>query len=315
MAFRTDRVGELLDGTARPVRTITSPEGVVLKVSLATRGERMVAFALDALFMNLVIVAFYSVVVLLFLSDSYRNVSLGMTLFLFLSFVVRVMYFMHFELAWQGRTPGKKICGLRVVRRGGGMLTPAAVIARNLTREVEFFLPMSLLLNFGVAGRWSALLHFGWAMALTSLPLFNRDRLRAGDMIAGTMVIMMPRRRLLDDLSASSTAGYSFTPEQLAVYGAFELQVLEELLRRPQTEESDRLLFNVYSKICRKIGVEGNREENRGENVAEPKGMGAKIPPRNVRRFLNDFYSAERAFLERGQLFGHFKDDKHSPGP
>jgi uncharacterized RDD family membrane protein YckC len=279
-----------------------------LNVSLASRGERMAAFALDALFMNLVIIGLYSVVVLLFLSDVRRGVSLGMTLFLFLSFIIRVMYFMHFELAWQGRTPGKKICGIRVIDRRGGMLTPTAVIARNLTREVEFFLPMSLLLSFSVGGRWSALLHFGWAAALTSLPLFNRDRLRAGDMIAGTMVIRTPWRRLLDDLSASpkTETGYSFTPDQLAVYGAFELQVLEELLRRPQTADSDRLLSDVRLKICRKIGIESDAGGSAEEKTPP-------IPPQDVRRFLNDFYSAERAFLERGQLFGHFKDDKHSP--
>ena len=306
---RTDRVGDLLSVVTRPLRTITSPEGVPLNVSLASRGERMAAFALDALFMNLVIIGLYSVVVLLFLSDVRRGVSLGMTLFLFLSFIIRVMYFMHFELAWQGRTPGKKICGSRVIDRRGGMLTPTAIIARNLTREVEFFLPMSLLLSFSVAGRWNALLHFGWAAALTSLPLFNRDRLRAGDMIAGTMVIRTPWRRLLDDLSASpkTETGYSFTPDQLAVYGAFELQVLEELLRRPQTPDSDRLLSDVCLKICRKIGIENDSGRSSGEK-APP------VPPQNVRRFLNDFYSAERAFLERGQLFGHFKDDKHSPG-
>jgi uncharacterized RDD family membrane protein YckC len=294
---RTDRVGELL-GTARPIRTITSPEGVVLNVSIASRGERVSAFALDVLFLSLVIVGLYSVVIVLLLSGTHKSLSLKITLLLFLSFVVRVMYFMHFELAWQGRTPGKKICGIRVIDRRGSMLAPSAIIARNLTREVELFFPMWLLLNFSAAGRWSALLHFGWAAALASLPLFNRDRLRAGDMIAGTMVIKTPRRRLLDDLSVSpkTEADYSFTPEQMAVYGAFELQVLEELLRRPQTTESARLLSNVCRKICRKIGIEET------------------IPPQNVRRFLNDFYSAERAFLERRQLFGHFKDDKHSPG-
>jgi hypothetical protein len=206
------------------------------------------------------------------------------------------MYFAHFELAWQGRTPGKKICGTRVIDRLGGPLTPNAIIARNLTREVELFLPMSAMFALG-GGGWSLLLVFAWTMLFAALPLFNRDRLRAGDYIAGTMVIRMPRRYLLRDLASAVTpdsAGYSFTSEQLSKYGAFELQVLEELLRRPPSVESDHLLANVAAKICNKIGLR------------DP------VPQHKIRRFLSDFYAAERAALERGQLFGHFKDDKNS---
>ena len=57
---------------------------------------------------------------------------------LFVAFVLRNLYFIHFELAWQGSTPGKYFTGLRVIERHGGELTPAAIVARNLTREVEF---------------------------------------------------------------------------------------------------------------------------------------------------------------------------------
>jgi hypothetical protein len=114
------------------------------------------------------------------------------------------------------------------------------------------------------------------------------------------MVKKMPKRTLLSDLASAppkrGDAGYSFRPEQLAVYGAFELQVLEELLRRKQTPDTDRVLSDVCAKICRNIGIAEN------------------IPPQNVREFLNDFYLAERSMLEHGQLFGYYKDDKNTPG-
>jgi uncharacterized RDD family membrane protein YckC len=289
-----DRVGELVEGIKRAERVITSPEGVCLRVPLASRGERMTAFLLDVVFMLAAIICLYFLAAALFASR--LNLRVGLTIIIFLSFLIRNMYFLHFELAWQGRTPGKKICGLRVINRSGGPLTPSAVIARNLMREVEFFLPMSIVLNS--SSGWSALAAFGWAILVTALPFFNRDRLRAGDIIAGTMVITMPKRPLSADLSAGASdtgVGYAFTEEQLGVYGAFELQVLEELLRRRRTPDVDRLLADVCAKICRKTGI------------AET------IPPQNIRRFLNDFYSAERNLLERGQLFGHFKDDKNSP--
>jgi hypothetical protein len=176
-------------------------------------------------------------------------------------------------------------------------------------REVEFYLPAALVfsLNSETSG-WSALFAFGWSIGVTALPFFNRDRLRAGDFLGGTMVVMMPKRALLKDLSLQApqiaapdknarnaeNARYSVTREQLAVYGSFELQVLEECLRRPQTAETDKLLDGICAKILRKIGYADT------------------IPPGEIRRFLGDFYSAQRGALERGQLFGHFKDDKTS---
>ena len=305
-AEQADRVSELFEGIKRPVRTITSPEGVTLNVRIAGRGERAAALALDLTFMSLVLIIIFCLTILtiaVFFSGNFFPDMIKLdrlmgiiTIYNFISFLVRIMYFTHFELAWQGRTPGKKICGIRVIDRRGDPLSPNAIIARNLTREVEIFLPMSAM--FALSGsRWSQLLLFAWTMLFTALPLFNRDRLRAGDYIAGTMVIHMPRRDLLGDLTsavAADDAGYSFTSEQLSKYGAYELQVLEELLRHPQSNESDRLLAKVADKICGKIGLPD------------------AIPPHKIRRFLNDFYAAERAALERGQLFGHFKDDKNS---
>ncbi|MDR1873461.1 MAG: RDD family protein [Synergistaceae bacterium] len=301
---RTDRADALLEGIKRKRRVIVSPEGIPLDVRIAAHGERLTAFVLDMTFMTAIIVGLYlSLVPILFsfvpLFSS--RVRAGMTLVLFTGFIVRNLYFLHFELAWQGRTPGKKICGLRVIARDGGALTPSALIARNITREVEFFLPLSLCLTLDAdAGAWRQLSLLAWTLVLTFLPLFNRDHLRAGDLIGGTQVIAVPRRVLLDDLTLAArarpdeTAAYVFTPEQLAIYGAFELQVLEEILRRPATRENDRLMADVCLKICRRTG----REET--------------ISPEDARRFLNDFYAAERAELERGQLFGRFRADKTS---
>lgn len=293
MAIRTDRVGELLEGVRRNRRIIVSPEGVPLDVHIAGHGERLTAFALDMAFLFAAVGCLYLLAILLFFSRT--NISVGMTLVLFIAFIVRNLYFLHFELAWQGRTPGKRICGLRVINREGGELTPSAVVARNLTREVEAFLPISLYAGLGNGTPWQDLALLGWVLAIAALPFFNRDRLRAGDLIGGTQVISMPKRVLLGDLAAEPVKKgrrkYVFTYEQLAVYGAFELQVLEEFLRRPE-DETAALLKEVCRKICRKIDWEG------------------EVPSYDVRRFLTEFYTAERADLERGQLFGKLREDK-----
>ncbi len=83
----------------------------------------------------------------------------------------------------------------------------------------------------------------------------------------------------------------------MRAYGAFELQVLEELLRHPDTPEAKRVLGEVCDKICRRIG------------------WTAPVPPAARRAFLREFYTAERAFLEREQLYGKARADKHAqPG-
>lgn len=299
MELKIDRVGELLGRVRHAHRVLVSPEGVPLDVQVATVGERATAFFIDLgimLLATIVLVVAAGLLIATGLSGKVIEAILGLMLFF-----VGNAYFLYFELTWQGRTPGKKICHLRVINRNGGELTPAAVIARNLTREVEFFLPLGVLLGLGVGGSsgLAQLFSLIWLLLIAALPLFNREHLRAGDLIGGTQVIAMPRQVLRDDLSdeqnkrADADRIYHFTHEQLAVYGTFELQVLEEFLRRPVSVETGKLLTDVCQKICAKIAWD------------------KPVPPEEIRRFLTDFYTAERNELERGQLFGRTKADKN----
>jgi len=225
---------------------------------------------------------------------------IAISIALFIGFVVRNLYFVYFELAWRGSTPGKRLVGLRVIDRAGGPLLPSAVVARNLTREVEMFIPLGVLLTWGkTAGDvidWENLAIAIWLLFFAALPFINRDRMRGGDLIAGTMVISLPKRVLSSDL-VERAAQFTFSEPQLRAYGAFELQVLEELLRRPDSPESMRVLNEVCDKICRRIG------------------WTAPVAPAEVVPFLREFYTAERAFLEREQLYGKARADKYAqPG-
>jgi uncharacterized RDD family membrane protein YckC len=293
-----DRVTQLLEGIRHGRRDIVGPEGVPLPVEVAQHAERLSAFAIDLIIGFLA--ALFSFLPIFILIRQGVHSAVAIALVLFISFFVRNLYFVFFELTWQGATPGKRIMGLRVVDRRGGPLTPAAVIARNLTREIECFLPLGLLIRVWLAGQsaaaWEQLVIGLWLFLFSALPFFNRDRMRGGDLIAGTMVIALPRRVLLGDL-VEQPATYAFSEQQLNAYGAFELQVLEAVLRRPIDRESQRLLRDVCERICRKI--------------AWP----TPVAPQETLAFLREFYSAERAYLERAQLFGRMRADKHDTGP
>jgi uncharacterized RDD family membrane protein YckC len=294
MARRLERINRFLEGVRRQKREIVTPEGVTLEIEVANHGERLLAFVIDLAFWMLAI-AFFILVLGLLLVERV-NGAVAVTLTLFAAFLVRNLYFIHFELTTQGSTPGKRIVGLKVIDSEGGRLTPSAVIARNLTREVETFLPLGLYLSLPAGGAdfWTRAAYLGWLGLVSALPFFNRDHRRAGDLIGGTMVIAEPKRTLLADLGEARSR-YAFTRLQLEAYGAFELQVLEEILRRPESIETSSVVRDVCERICRKIVWTGTP------------------PLADARAFLNAFYVAERAHLEREQLFGKYRADKLSP--
>jgi uncharacterized RDD family membrane protein YckC len=209
-------------------------------------------------------------------------------------FLVWTFYFAFFELSWQGQTPGKRKLRLRVIDASGGPLRAEAVLARNLTREAELLLPLLALSSgeavFPGAPGIARLAALAWLAMFGLLPLFNRDRLRVGDLLAGTVVVRQPRAVLLEDLAAQPPPGeIAFTPAQLDVYGIYELQVLEGVLRQTGPNRAP-VLTSVAAKIREKIGWEG-------EVAPEP--------------FLWSFYRALRGRLEGRLLLGKRRASKH----
>jgi uncharacterized RDD family membrane protein YckC len=293
-----ERTSEFFEGGRRQRRQIITPEGVPVTVELADYGERLVAFVIDLFIWLLLTLAIY--IPLIWAIGTSGGSLIAISIALFIGFLVRNLYFVFFELAWRGSTPGKRQVGLRVIDRAGGPLTASAVVARNFTREVEMFIPFGVLVTGGRVADgsvgWDNLALALWMLFFTVLPFFNRDRMRGGDLIAGTMVISLPKRVLSGDL-VEKTTRFTFTEQQLRAYGAFELQVLEELLRHPDTPDAMRVLNEVCEKICHKIG------------------WNAPLAPAEVVPFLREFYTAERAFLEREQLYGKARADKFAqPG-
>ncbi len=289
-----ERTTEFLEGGKKLRRQIVTPEGVPVPIEIANYGARLTAFVIDLTIWCLLTLAIY--VPILALMGRTGGSLIAVSIALFIGFLVRNLYFIYFELAWRGATPGKRIVGLRVIDHNGGPLVASAVIARNLTREVEMFIPLGVLLHAGNGVNWEQLVIVAWVMVCLAIPALNKDRMRGGDLIAGTVVISLPKVALLSDL-VERTLKFTFTPAQLQAYGAFELQVLEELLRRPQSKEGAQVLDDVCDKICRKIGWTG------------------PVPRNDVVIFLRDFYTAERAFLEREQLYGKARADKYQRVP
>jgi len=95
--------------------------------------------------------------------------AIAIAVFVFAGFLLFFGYFILFEWRFEGRTPGKRLLGIRVVRDGGFPLDFTAAMVRNIVRILE------VALGFYVVSAVSTLLS----------PL-NR---RLGDLAAGTIVV------------------------------------------------------------------------------------------------------------------------------
>ncbi|MEM9495834.1 MAG: RDD family protein [Pseudomonadota bacterium] len=271
-------------------RALITPEGVNLRIRLASAGERAAAFSIDVS-----IIA--GALVVMTLLAALMGAAIGSAEFvgvvwLLMFFILRAFYFTLFELGPRAATPGKRLIGIRVAPRNGGRLRAEAIFVRNAMREIEVFLPLGFLASQGgdqVSGL-IALSGFTWCAIFLFFPLFNRDRLRPGDIAAGTWVVQTPRRKLERDLAGGgerALSNFEFSTEQLDAYGVHELHVLEDVLR----VRADETMAMIAERIRNKI----KHVKKAGESDAD---------------FLDAYYTALRKRLETRLLYGVRRRDK-----
>jgi uncharacterized RDD family membrane protein YckC len=288
---------------ARRRRELVTPEGLALPLTIAGRAARAGALLLDLalIFMVLLVLGIALAAMGLGMLGSggaaaEPALELVLVVLLLVVFLSRYGYFLWFELGPRGATPGKRAMGIRVAARpgaagSGGRLTAEAVIARNLMRDVEVFLPIAFLFSDGIDAGTTGIAAAIWLAIFVLFPFFNRDHLRAGDIVAGTWVVEAERHKLLRAMSVADdrpATAYRFGDTELAVYGEHELQVLEGVLR----QDDPRVQRQVMETICRKIGWQAGEGDERA--------------------FLEAFYAALRARLEREMRWGTRKKDKFS---
>ena len=268
------------------IRELITPEGIDLRLVLPDAGERAAAFFLDVAIMVATLIGASIAILLFALATPWSPRELLFSFWLLAFFFLRNFYFVAFELTPRGATPGKRMLGLRVAMRNGGPTTAAAIFARNAMREIELFLPLSFLMATpsGVDA-WIALMGTVWCGVFVLFPLFNRDRLRVGDLVGGTWVVRSPQRILDVDLADDAGSAITFTAAALDAYGIKELGVLEDVLRK----RDPAVVKAVAERIRAKIGVTANEPDL---------------------EFLQAYYKALRAHLESRLLFGRRRRDK-----
>jgi uncharacterized RDD family membrane protein YckC len=247
-----------------PRQVIRSPEQVALELPIAGPSSRVFAFLID---FGLMLVAqgliaaavLYGVVSLFDLREwlgvgengSYqfdaqideasasRIWLIAQAIFVLVQFAVQWGYFVCFELLMQGRSPGKAVAGLRVVRDDGLPVGLRESAIRNLLRIVDM-LPTAYLVGLV-------------AMVM------SRDGKRLGDLAAGTLVVRedRPRQALPIDLApAGSESVFRFDREQLRALGSAEIRLARQTLRRLEglpPDRCDEVLARATEALCERM--------------------------------------------------------------
>lgn len=143
---------------------VKTPESVAFSYDLAGLGSRFLAVTID-LVIQLLLLA--GVIWGAALSKQVRTPATAIVVAVI--FIIFFGYFIVFEAFWNGRTPGKRLMGLRVVRDAGYPLDITSAVIRNFVRIGEFSLGF---------------------YAISALAcILSRENKRLGDFAAGTLVV------------------------------------------------------------------------------------------------------------------------------
>ncbi|HJV23799.1 MAG TPA: RDD family protein [Holophagaceae bacterium] len=158
------------------VRTVETPEGVELHLRPAGPVARGLALLVDQAVIWAGLTAVLAVLAM------FGEAGLG--IWLILLFFAQWLYPVGFEVLGSGRTLGKRMLNLRVLKVDGTPVDWGTSLLRNLLRFVDG-------------------LPFGYTVGLMAV-LLSRDFQRVGDLVAGTLVVHdpePPRVRPLPDVA------------------------------------------------------------------------------------------------------------------
>jgi uncharacterized RDD family membrane protein YckC len=210
--------------------TIATPEGVDLELTLAGVGSRFSSALVDYLIQFVILVALAVVLGVGLRLDPGAG-GFALAVWVALSFLLFVGYDVSFEVLNSGRTPGKRLNGLRVVREDGSEVTLPTSAVRNVLRLVDI-LP-------------------GWYLVGMAAIVVSRRNQRLGDLAAGTLVVR-DRKPLPRELRLPASTVPLRSALDTSAIGPHELEaVLAFLARRDDLTPDARL--QVASELAARL--------------------------------------------------------------
>jgi len=155
------------------VLKISSVTGVDLELRIAGPGGRSYAFIIDWHIRVLAALAYFVAATLIYTGGFGAAPPPGRTGYSLLvvlpALAIYLLYHPVLEVLMQGRTPGKRIAGVRLVKRDGGIPGIGALLIRNVFRLIDC-LPTAYVVGLIAT-------------------LVTREAVRIGDIAAGTVLV------------------------------------------------------------------------------------------------------------------------------
>jgi uncharacterized RDD family membrane protein YckC len=202
---------------------VDTPENVEFSYQVAGIGSRFLAALVDSSIIAVaMVVAEFSLWALL--STRWgaalmsRLAGWGVAIFVLVTFAIFWGYYIVFEMAWNGQTPGKRWIGLRVIKVNGYPISLVDSTIRNLVRVVDF---LPAYYGLGVIAMFA-----------------NGQARRLGDFAAGTVVVKERKEVTLESLRAAAAVTAPPAPGRPGGPG-------DEVLRIPNLERLNSAQLEV----------------------------------------------------------------------
>ncbi|HEV7714623.1 MAG TPA: RDD family protein [Steroidobacteraceae bacterium] len=214
---------------AMPDLVVDSVTGVDVSLPVAGPGVRAYAFVIDWHIRAVLFVAWYVVCALVYngrwsLTPPLEPTAGWFGLVVLPGAAIYFLYHPILEIAMRGRTPGKRIAGVRLVTRNGAVPAVTAYLTRNVFRLVDSF---PLLYGVGLV-----------------TTVVTKNHVRIGDLAAGTLLVYDRGPESVLEYVSSSALGTRLD--------ASSAELVNELLQRWEMLEGEvrrRLARDLLARL------------------------------------------------------------------
>ncbi len=216
---------------------IETPEKNIFTYNIAETGTRIAAYVLDILFQLIILFILFMMFGLsVFLQILIMTIKaiIILRLFIFFLFLFQWGYFLFFETVMNGKTPGKKICSIRVIRDNGERLDFQSLVIRNILRSADS-IPIPF---FNILG--------GLVTVISS------QSKRLGDYAAGTVVVS-DSLFTLEEPYFKTQLKSSEVPEKLIVSGNIKLKEKDLFILRKLINERNTMTAESFERTAEKV--------------------------------------------------------------
>ena len=209
---------------------VRTTQNVFIQYSVASVGDRILAFLLDRL-----ILIFYCIAIAaLFISTDMEVI----WIWLLLIGVPFLFYFLFFEIIMNGQTPGKRAMSIKVIRMDGTQASIGDYILRWIFSFIDFYI-------------------FSGVIAVIVIAAGGKGQ-RLGDVVAGTSVIKLIQQKEItaEDVFISPSTTYTPVFPQVVHLSERDIELIQRALEVNRDQNNLEPVMAVTERIKTLLGVQ-----------------------------------------------------------